>query len=283
MNQPPDPILKFFLQKMKGYMNDPSSKLYLPKLIQNQTDPRYEPYTLHGAWQLPDSAVLTKVTEAICIGTMSKTCLDSAATASPNLRLSDPGGMPFADPWPFRIAGLSNLTIGDIRMDGGETFTASAFVGGIAELPFLTVSGNFVLSQSCRCVDDGDRWTAMGYGTFSYGIKAVTATLTATAYVATSGPNANYLAVRVDKLGVTADTASDKLVVSVSVKTFSGADEEMWGSTIHDVLVSKTMADTIVRKVSEKLDEPGTRRDFETQLDVVLLQVQKEFAARRRA
>ncbi|MEM8961151.1 MAG: hypothetical protein AAGD38_06725 [Acidobacteriota bacterium] len=168
-------IVQQLLDKFYPKLNDPSSSVYLPKIIGEKYDP-------DNVGDLPVGALPSdpgeKAAKQIC----------AAVAPFGEAYIPTPGVSPTIDLQNVTIAGLSNVKTDRPIAGGpdGRTITAEVqFLTLPAPLPqAVTGTGNFILDQQCCTTTDGttcksgvSKHDEEGKGTFKFTIKSGAATL----------------------------------------------------------------------------------------------------------
>ncbi|MBX9813368.1 MAG: hypothetical protein K2X76_01560 [Sphingomonas sp.] len=271
MAAPPDPILQFFLKTFYKKTIDPKSDYYLPKLVQQQTNPVVEPYVLGGDWrQLDIGAQAANGAQLICAGTSppSKTLFGiPSGDATPVLDLVRKSEVTFPEAVPFQLVGISNMLANPPLVTDGDNIAASARLGAVKDWPFkaFQIQGNFSIDQRCcqsadgtSCVS-GTQYAPHGEGVFVATFAKATANVWASATVS---PNGESLTVTINQLSFVADP--DDLSIVVTIYSIGNPKwRDTYSKTAQQIFEDVTTKKSIISQISETLNAPNIRASFQ--------------------
>lgn len=278
MTASPDPILQFFLSTFYKKTTDPTSDYYLPKLVQQQSNPVVEPYVIDGGW--PDLKIGPQAVtgaQMICAGTSppSKTSFGIPADgAIPILNLASISGVSFPQAIPFQLVGISNMLADPPVVTDGDNISASATLGTIGTWPIKSfqIQGNFSIDQRCCQSEDGTtcligtQYAPHGEGTFIATFAKAKATAKASATVS---PDGSTLVVTVNQLSFAADPAD----LSVAVVIYSIGDptwRDTYSKTAQQIFEDKGTKQSMIGQISDTLNSPNIRSSFQAVINNAL-------------
>lgn len=304
MTTPPDKYLQFLLNLFYSKMIEKTSEFYLPKLIEQQKDPTYEPYVINGEWTIEDDPSLLAAGCPICLATAPEDagfpvpeglsdedrtavlCLDAGGpicqismflpSAPPALTLTDPSNVDFDGKIPFVVAGLSNVLPSQPVVTSGEDIDGSATFSSVADWKHhdgITLTGNFILTQNCcmstdgrSCTPGGKTWHNRGYGTFKAVLKSSSVKAQATAFF-----KGKALQVKVTKLDFEADPDTENLTLTADMLSIKDPNErKSWEATLQIALDAEQTRKAVVSNLQERLASEKVRQDFEKAINDAL-------------
>jgi len=251
-------ILGFLIETFYASAIRPGSPLFLPKLIQAQRNPTYEPYVV-GSWERFTVANAGEAAQLVCAG-----------QGEPHeTYIPPPEAVPAVELEAVQIAGISNVLpdrpgIAQDRVSG--TAALSSWEAAIAPAP-MVVSGRFRLTQSCCLTSDGRTCAAaptpfVGTGTFDVTIKASRASAAIDVSIEGRRPTAS-----VRSIGWSAAATQSNIAATVEIDTIPpGANRQNWNELARGVLNSETAIEAFVQNVGAVLEAPATLASFSTLL-----------------
>ncbi len=270
----PDKYLQWMLNLLYKQMLIKDSQFYLPKLIQGQTNPAYEPYTIDGQWEIGKSQALQQGGTLICFATLpdryDKEGYQGIASEPPDLTLASPSEtVKFPEAIAFQVIGISNVTPNQPIVGDNESASATAEFSLIPDWPHsegITIQGNYHIRQPCCASSDGetclsgtDPYIEDGYGTFKVTFRNASAKIAGTAY--TEGM---YLQIRMDSLDVVVSTRPEDVTVRITIDTITDPHlKKMWESYAIEAVSDPATMNTMQEKLREKLNSPDTLGDFQ--------------------
>lgn len=235
---------QFYLQAI-----DEKSNLYLPKLIQAQRNPTYEPYAVAN-WEKPQVPEGEEWARQICAAVTEETPLIPPPGAMPNLSFSG-----------VQLAGLSNVDP-ELPEVKGDLVTVKANLSTLATAPQpLTVSGEFEIEQLCCPSEDekscsGKPSNNIGRGTFS--MKVLHSRVTATVEIGTT-PDEKYLTGTVESLDFEASTTGGNMVVVVDITTVPEKKRKTWDEQAEKYLNSQQALKQLLKNFQQVMSQQSTR------------------------
>jgi hypothetical protein len=227
---------------------DPQSNLFLPKQIQGQTNPTYEPYVA-GHWDAVNLAAGTAAAAAVCTDEPGGDYVVEPNT-TPALLLSN-----------VTIEGVSNAKPDPMSVNNdvvSASATLSTYDSSVAPTP-LTVLGDFSLTQHCCPTDDfqtcsGPEVDFTGTGTFA--VNILSSNVSATLLLGESGDN---LTVTVQTLDWTASSDASNITATVDIESIpEDANRDSWDTYTEEALNSDEARAQLVVNVQQVLAQPST-------------------------
>jgi hypothetical protein len=260
MNKPHDvPLIEFFVDAFYRKTIDPTSDLYLPKLIQGQTDPTYEPFTA-GGWTPATVPQEQKGAEQVC----------ASVTANQSM-IPSPGSLPALSFEGVRITGLSNV-VPSVPQFAGNTVSVSGSFSSLAPTTAptpMTVAGSFKLEQACCPTKDfktccGASSTYVGSGAFI--VQVARSEVAASALIGTT-PDKKLLTATVQSLGYTASSDPSNITITAEITSISNPRERKeWDEFAASVLNSPEVRLALVDQIKEVLEQQSTLDSLSTLL-----------------
>lgn len=263
-------LLQFVVDVFYRKAIDPTSSLFLPKAIQGQTNPTYEPY-LAGQWEPVNLTQGTTSAAAVCAGQGGSTeNYIAPPDAIPTIVLSE-----------VTIYGVSNVLPSPPQVNG-DVVTASAtfstYDASIAPKP-LTVKGNFQLTQYCclskdfkTCDQPAEQF--VGTGTFTSTINV--SSITTSVLVGVSG-GGDSLTANVQTLEWQASADASNIQGTVDITSIpKDANRDYWNTYAEEALNSTEARAGFVKNVQQVLAQQSTLDSLSQLLTQAIQSILKE-------
>lgn len=260
MAEPPNQTLQYFLNLLWRKTIDPSSDLYLPKLILGQRDPAYEPYTIDDSWHVAGGTISDAATQ-ICTAYNPDPDGLGQPDGLPDMWIVDAAHAPFKESQPFVINGISNLKLSQPKVVEGTTAEATATLGEATGWRYgpLTVVGNWTLSQRCTDITSGQGYQGDGYGYVSMVIKSGTID----GRITVNAVGSDQLEVVVDALDFKTSATPDNVVVTVQLMEITDPNlREMWNRTANLAFTDTGTLKLIMAQVADIIGNESARKEF---------------------
>jgi hypothetical protein len=250
------PLIEFFIDAFYRKAIDPTSELYLPKLIQGQTGPTYEPY-LAGGWT-PLNLGAGEGAVQVCAGVSE----DALMIPTPGAQL----GLSFED---VTITGISNVVLGvprvlDDTVSASATF--STLAPTVAPTP-MTVAGSFTLTQGCCPTADGTTCagpssTYEGRGTFT--VRIASSSVAASALIGTT-PDGKLLTSTVGSLAYAASADASNITLTADITSIPpGRLRDAWNAYAATILNSPEVRTALRDNIAIVLGQQSTLDSIST-------------------
>jgi hypothetical protein len=244
-------LIQFVVDLFYKQAIDPSSQQFLPKLIQGQTNPTYEPYYYTEPF---NPVALTDLSAASAVCSTQGGATDNyivTPDTTPSLSLSN-----------LHITGISNALPDPATVTNDTiaiTAALSTYPSSVAPAP-LTISGDFSLTQYCCETTDFSTCAApsgpfVGTGTFAVSIKNSTAKASVLV-----GVNADdQLVATVQSLHWLASHSASNITATVDILSIpEDADRDTWNSYTEEALNSEMARQKLVVSVQQMMGESAT-------------------------
>lgn len=244
-------IIQFVVDLFYKQTIEPSSPQFLPKLIQGQTNPTYEPYLYTQPF---NPVALTD------LGAASAVC-STQGGATDNYMVT-PDTTPLLSLTHLQIAGISNALPSPATVTNDTiaiTAVLSTYPSSVAPAP-LTISGDFSLTQYCCETTDFTTCAApsapfVGTGTFAVSIMDSTAQVSVLVGVDAN----NELVATVQSLQWLASDSATNITATVDILSIpEDADRDTWNSYTEEALNSATARTQLVASVQQMMGESAT-------------------------
>ncbi|THU34886.1 hypothetical protein FAM09_23115 [Niastella caeni] len=253
-------ILKFLVDYLWKEMSDQSSNFFLPKLLSSQ-DISYDPY-IAGDW---DMGALPDSTNTVCtINFEPGTCI-----GLPTLQLSD-----------VEIKGLYNLQptqgmpeVNDTNVKATLNFCTLPMGTPYVTSQYITVTGNYLYSQLCKADNDEHQYITDGRGTFTTYIFEAQGYGDMDIVPDPNDPDNKLMVIMNEMKMIVNSTTSLNLCnapgapknsnICISIQMDSGTSYNFLANKAANY---KTVSDTIISKINEKLQDPKALKDISAML-----------------
>ena len=250
-------ILSFIANSLSKIANKPGNEYYLPQQLKNASNPKIEPYTIDGTWNIPDaSSFYPAAGMTICgaIGTQAN---------PPQNEISTPNS-----PVPINInqvviSGASNAYAFPILV-ANNTLSALAVFGQVSTWSpsNIAINGNFDITVNCCVTQDFKTCSSAstsnkGNGTFSASIKdcSIAATI-----VISADPSGKNLKATVPKLELLCDNNiidPKNVEFTISISGVAGAD--VWNKQAEKIFNSPEGTLAIINNINEQFQSSSVR------------------------
>lgn len=251
--------LEGLLNLLHQKMNDPSSKTYLPTIVQSLTNPSINPYVVNDSWNLGELGGDSIVTGAnqICLQATPDNYypLQGIYASLPQITLSS-----------IKIVGLINVlpespTVTDPNSDDPKVSIVLDFctVTGTSLPTNITVNGNFTLNQSCcipgrgsqTCDPSSPKFSTDGDGIFTAQLSPTSTTslkMTCNSVI-TVQPDSSFL---VTVTSIDVNIPVDALNISVQINTVGKGDKETYEKLAEEALNSNGAKTQILNQMQKE-------------------------------
>jgi hypothetical protein len=271
-----------FLQEIQQQLSDPSSPMYLPLLILEQTPP-YDPYQA-GTWDFGAIAPPTGTTLA------NNICQPIGMNQNPPaIWIPTPAGNNPPNPVPsllltnVLVVGLANAKLTSLVSNPPGSFNLMATINfgqlsgqvqGYTLQPNIVVSGNFTLSQSCCPITPPNNTACSGSSLQEVGTGTFTVTLSGS-----SGTTA---------LGVSFQGSYPELLVTVQSMTFAQGtmttsvaidnipNQAIWSQQAGVAFNTPGTQQLIINQINQTLASPSSQASLGTVLQNAMNQYLKQ-------